>query len=217
VSSFVLARESRGKRERRKEARPAELLEAALDLFVEKGFAATRAEEVAARAGVSKGTLFLYFPSKEHLLNAVVRENIARHLAVWNDELNALEGSASEMIRSCFRVWWERIGKTRSAGVTKLVISEASNFPELAATYHREVLEPTEKFVRQILQQGIVGGEFHIEDLDYASMTIAAAMNYLPIAMHLLGGYAPSAFDPVRYLKVQADVILDGLCARPLI
>ena len=59
------------KRERRKEARPGELLDAALDLFVEKGFAATRAEEVAARAGVSKGTLFLYFPSKEELFKAV--------------------------------------------------------------------------------------------------------------------------------------------------
>jgi TetR/AcrR family transcriptional regulator len=215
VSSFVFARESRGKRERRKEARPAELLEAALDLFVEKGFTATRAEEVAARAGVSKGTLFRYFPSKEQLLNAVVRENIASHFAVWNDELKGFEGSASELIRSCFRVWWERIGKTRSAGVTKLIVSEASNFPQLAATYQREVLEPTENFVRQILQQGILGGEFHIGDLDCATVTITAAMNFLPIAM--LGGYVPSTFDPVRYLKVQADVILDGLCARPLI
>ena len=64
------------KRSRRKQARPAELLEAALALFVEKGYAATRVEEVAARAGVSKGTLFLYFPSKEELFKAVVRENI---------------------------------------------------------------------------------------------------------------------------------------------
>ena len=64
------------KRERRKEARPGELLEAALDLFVEKGFAATRSEEVAVRAGVSKGTLFLYFPSKEELLKAVINVNL---------------------------------------------------------------------------------------------------------------------------------------------
>jgi len=67
------------KRERRKQARPGELLDAALDLFVEKGFAATRVEEVAAHAGVSKGTLFLYFPSKEELFKAVVRENMVRH------------------------------------------------------------------------------------------------------------------------------------------
>ncbi|HEX5737246.1 MAG TPA: helix-turn-helix domain-containing protein, partial [Hydrogenophaga sp.] len=69
--------EPRQRRSRRKEARPGELLDAALALFVEKGFAATRVEEVAARAGVSKGTLFIYFPSKEELFKAVVRENIS--------------------------------------------------------------------------------------------------------------------------------------------
>ena len=81
------------RRERRKEARPGELLDAALDLFVEKGFAATRSEEVAARAGVSKGTLFLYFPSKEELFKAVVRENISGRFAEWNEEFETFEGT----------------------------------------------------------------------------------------------------------------------------
>lgn len=80
------------KRERRKEARPGELLDAALDLFVEKGFAATRAEEVAARAGVSKGTLFLYFQSKEELFKAVITENIAGRFNEWNAEFEAFTG-----------------------------------------------------------------------------------------------------------------------------
>src|SRR5436190_18998641 len=80
-------------RERRKEARSGELLDAALDLFVEKGFAATRAEEVAARAGVSKGTLFLYFPSKEELFKAVVRENISGRFGEWNQEFDTFEGT----------------------------------------------------------------------------------------------------------------------------
>ena len=78
---------SHSRRERRKEARPGELLDAALDLFVEKGYAATRVEEVAARAGVSKGTLFLYFPSKEELFKAVVRENIVGRFAEWRNEI----------------------------------------------------------------------------------------------------------------------------------
>jgi len=77
------------KRERRKEARPGELLDAALDLFVEKGFAATKVDEVAARAGVSKGTLFLYFSSKEELFKEVVRQNISGHFAEWDGELEA--------------------------------------------------------------------------------------------------------------------------------
>src|SRR3954464_8549992 len=91
------------KRERRKEARPGELLEAALDLFVDKGFAATRSEEVAAKAGVSKGTLFLYFPSKEELFKAVVIENLAGRFTEWNKEFDEYEGSTADMLRYCMR------------------------------------------------------------------------------------------------------------------
>src|SRR5450830_523849 len=97
----TLVNSVRAKRERRKEARPGELLDAALDLFVEKGFAATRVEEVAQRAGVSKGTLFLYFPSKEDLFKAVVRENISGRFAKWNEEFERFEGSTHEMLRYC--------------------------------------------------------------------------------------------------------------------
>ncbi|MBY0464563.1 MAG: TetR/AcrR family transcriptional regulator, partial [Burkholderiales bacterium] len=83
------------RRERRKDARPGELMDAALSLFVEKGFAGTRVEEVAQRAGVSKGTLFLYFPSKVELFKAVVRENIAGCFHEWNTTLEAFEGTTS--------------------------------------------------------------------------------------------------------------------------
>src|SRR6476646_2739104 len=100
------------RRGRRKEARPGELLDAALDLFVEKGFAATRSEEVAARAGVSKGTLFLYFPSKEELFKAVVRENISGSFDEWNEEFEAFEGTSAEMVRHCMQVWCQGTGAT---------------------------------------------------------------------------------------------------------
>ena len=85
-------------RQRRKEARPGELLDAALDLFVEKGFAATRSEEVASRAGVSKGTLYLYYPSKEELLKEVIRHNVVNQIAEGMEIVRAFEGSSSELI-----------------------------------------------------------------------------------------------------------------------
>ncbi|MEN9842794.1 MAG: hypothetical protein RLZZ612_623, partial [Pseudomonadota bacterium] len=91
--------EPRVRRERRKDARPGELLEAALGVFVEKGFAATRVEEVARRAGVSKGTLFLYFPSKLDLFKAVVRENIAGRFDEWNAEFESFTGPTADMVR----------------------------------------------------------------------------------------------------------------------
>src|SRR6478736_9643067 len=150
------------RRGRRKEARPGELLDAALDLFVEKGFAATRSEEVAARAGVSKGTLFLYFPSKEELFKAVVRENISGRFAEWNEEFAQFEGSTPDMVRYCMRVWWERIGATRASGITKLIIGEARNFPDIAAFYQQEVIVPGQGLIRRMLQRGVDRGEFHV-------------------------------------------------------
>ena len=114
------------KRERRKEARPGELLAAALELFVEKGFTATKAEEVARRAGVSKGTLFLYFASKEELFKAVVRENIAGHFPEWNAEFNTYNGNTADLLRRFMFLWWARVGATKAAGqISTLKISFA--------------------------------------------------------------------------------------------
>lgn len=204
------------RRERRKEARPGELLDAALDLFVEKGFAATRSEEVAARAGVSKGTLFLYFPTKEELFKAVVRENMSGRFAEWNQEFETFQGSTADMVRYCMRVWWERIGATRASGITKLIIGEARNFPELAAFYQQEVIRPGTELVRRILERGIASGEFRPLDVEYAIYTIVAPMIYLIMMKHSLGVCTPQEhpLDPERYLACHVDALLHGLCVR---
>jgi TetR/AcrR family transcriptional regulator len=209
--------EHQARRERRKEARPGELLDAALDLFVEKGFAATRSEEVAARAGVSKGTLFLYFPTKEELFKAVVRENISGRFAEWAQEFETFEDSTADMVRYCMRVWWERIGATRASGITKLMISEARNFPELAAFYQQEVIRPGTELVRRILQRGVDRGEFRPMDLDYTVFSIVAPMIFLIMMKHSLGVCVPQDYplDPERYVNAQVETLLQGLCVRP--
>ena len=92
--------------ERRKDARPGELAAAALELFIERGFAATRLDDVAKRAGVSKGTLYLYFDSKEDLFKAVIREGYVAPLAEAEQFLATFEGSSSDLIREIFRRWW---------------------------------------------------------------------------------------------------------------
>ena len=204
------------RRERRKEARRGELLEAALDLFVEKGFAGTRSEDVAARAGVSKGTLFLYFPSKEELLEAVVRENISSRFAEWQQEFESFEGCTMDLVRHAMRLWWERIGATRASGVTKVMISEARNFPELAAFYQEEVIRPGTRLIRRILQRGVDRGEFRFLDLDCAVFSLVAPMMFLIMMKHSLGACVPQddRFDPERYLIAQVDTLLHGLCLR---
>ena len=205
------------KRERRKEARPGELLDAALALFVEKGFAATRVEEVAARAGVSKGTLFLYFPSKEDLFKAVVRENIAGRFTEWNEELEAFDGSSAELVRYCMQSWWERIGMTAASGITKLVMSEAGMFPEIAAFYQQEVIGPGHDLLKRVLQRGIDRGEFRPMELEYAIYSLIAPMIFLLMWKHSMAPCCPpnQQIDPVGFLDSQVGLLLHGMLARP--
>jgi TetR/AcrR family transcriptional regulator len=205
------------KRERRKDARPGELIAAALDLFVEKGFAATRAEEVAARAGVSKGTLFLYFQSKEELFKAVVRENISGRFSEWNEEFEAFEGSTPDMLAYCLHTWWDRVGSTKASGITKLMMSEAKNFPDLAAFYQQEVIQPGQTLIRRILQRGIATGEFRELDLDYAVYQIVAPMIYLVISQHSVSVCIRDDFvlEPKRYIEAQVQTLLHGMMAAP--
>lgn len=201
------------KRERRKQARPGELLAAALDLFVEKGYAATRVEEVAARAGVSKGTLFLYFPSKEELFKAVVRENISGRMVEWNAAFESFQGPTADMIRLLARSWWERIGMTGASGITKLVLSEAGAFPEIAAFYQQEVIEPGRDILRRLLKRGIERGEFRPVHIEYAVHSLIAPLIFLTMWQHSLGPCCASAqqIEPIEFIDAELDLLLNGL------
>jgi AcrR family transcriptional regulator len=213
----ALANDNPGtRRERRKEARPGELLAAALDLFVEKGFAATRAEEVAKQAGVSKGTLFLYFPTKEDLFKAVVRENISSKVSEGFDELEKFPGPTVQLIPYMMQLWWDRFGSTKASGLTKLMMSEATNFPELASFYHAEVIEPNHRLIRNVIQRGIDKGEFRKVDLDYAVYALLTPLIYLVTWKHSMGCCVAShqQIDPDRYIAAQADMLVHGLLKR---
>ena len=201
------------KRERRKDARPGELLEAALDLFVEKGYAATRAEEVAARAGVSKGTLFLYFGSKEELFKAVVRENVIRHQTEGAEELARFEGSSSEMLAYLMLEWWRRYGATKASGISKLLMSEASNFPDLARFFQEEVVTPGHAMIRYVLQRGIDRQEFRQVDVDLTVQSIIAPLLFLVTWKHSMAPCCPSnqRIDPETFIQHHADLLLRGL------
>jgi TetR/AcrR family transcriptional regulator len=204
------------RRSRRKQARPGELLAAALDLFVEKGFAATRAEEVAQRAGVSKGTLFLYFPTKEDLFKAVVRENIAGKVNEGFDELYKFTGPTAELLPFMMHLWWERFGSTKASGITKLMMSEATNFPELTEFYYNEVIEPNHRLIQGMIQRGIDSGEFREVDMHYAIYAISAPLIHLVTWKHSMGccvGYKQQ-IDPERYITVQAEMVVQGLLRR---
>lgn len=201
-------------RQRRKEARPAELMAAALELFVEKGFVGTRLEDVAARAGVSKGTLYLYFDSKEALFKAVIQEGILPLLEEGAGLVDGFKGKAADLLRALIREWWQRIGSTHLAGVPKLMISESGNFPELAIYYHDTVITRGRELMRRTLQRGIDAGEFRAVDVETAIDVIFAPVLMLLIWRYSLGACCGVAHDPQDYLNTHLDLVLRGL-AQP--
>lgn len=204
-------------RQRRKEARPQELLDAALELFVEKGFAATRSEEVATRAGVSKGTLYLYYPSKEELLKAVIRHNLTGLIAEGTELIDAFEGSSAELLTLMMRTWWHRVSNTPASGIFKIMLSEARNFPELAAFYNAEVIAPAEAMIRRALQRGAERGEFRSVATDEITLVLSAPILFMALHKHSLGacGIQDLVRDGNRVVETHIDLVLNGLRATP--
>jgi AcrR family transcriptional regulator len=208
-------------RRRRKEARPAELLDAALTLFVEKGYAATRSEEVARAAGVSKGTLYLYFPSKEELLKAVIQHFLADQISAGAQEAAAMEGPTPQVMEELLVNWWFKMYDSPASGVFKLVITEVRNFPEIARFYVERVIEPGNALVAGLLARGIERGEFRPVNVESAVHSLLMPLVLLCVHKHSLGacGLADACgpglqADPLGFVRDHLHLVLQGLATR---
>jgi AcrR family transcriptional regulator len=146
--------------QRRKDDRPAEILEAALDVFAARGFAATKLEEVAARAGVSKGTLYLYFESKEDLFRSLVRDLLLPNIAMAEQRLASDSGPAGDLLKGLAKVIGGRLAGSKLGAIPKLIMAEAANFPDLAKFYYEEVIQRGIRTIDEILKRGVANGEF---------------------------------------------------------
>ncbi len=204
---------ARPPRQRRKAARPGELTAAALELFVARGFAATRLEDVAARAGVSKGTLYLYFDSKQALFKAVIEESIVPLLAAAEEQMADYHGTSMDLLCRLLRAWWQQIGATRLAGVPKLIIAEARNFPELAQYYHDKVIVRGRALIESVLQRGIDSGEFHVQDIDSVCNVIYSPLLMLVVWQSSLCTCAQKV-DVEKFLQTHIELLRHGLCVR---
>jgi AcrR family transcriptional regulator len=198
---------------RRKEARPGEIIDAALDLFVEKGFAATKLTDVAARAGVSKGTVYLYFDSKETLFQDMIRETLLPHLEQAELRVDKHEGSSAELMYGLSAHWRETIMDNKISGIPKLVIAEAGNFPEIARFYVEHVVKRGTALVQRILQRGVDKGEFNEMDTYHVSRAVLAPMIFAAIYEHSLQPFDDGAYNHDKYLDAHLNMILDGLRA----
>jgi len=196
---------------RRKHARPEEITAAALESFVERGYAGTRLEDVAARAGISKGTLYLYFENKEDLFKAVVREGLVSPIAEIRGVIDQFEGSTFDLLSKLLFGWWERVGATRVSGIPKLIFAEAGNFPELARFYLAEVVDPGHEVIVALVKRGIARGEFRAVDPDSAAQMIAAPMVFLNMWCRSLAHHASRAIDPKKFLEAHMDMLRHAL------
>jgi AcrR family transcriptional regulator len=199
-------------RQRRKEARPQELLAAALELFVERGFKATRSEDVAARAGVSKGTLYLYYPSKEELLKAVVRDNLSSLITEAADIVGSFEGNTQQLLGALLHTWWERIGDSPASGIFKVILTEMGNFPDFASFYVDEVITPGRALFTRVLQRGIDAGELRPINLFETVHLLIFPMLMMCLHRHSLGPCQVPIreLDPHRFIDTQVDVVVNG-------
>ncbi len=159
----------------------------------------------------------MYFSSKEELFKAVVRENISGRFSEWNTELETFEGNSADLLRSCVMSWWERVGSTKASGISKLMMSEAGNFPELAAFYQEEVVQPGNALIRKVLQRGVDAGEFRNLNVEYGVYLLLAPMMFLAMWQHAMKPcVSPTeTFDPALYLQTHIDNLLMGLAVRP--
>ena len=200
---------------RRAEARPDEVLDAALELFIEKGFASTRVEDIAKRAGLSKGTVYLYFPSKEALLEGLVRRAI---LPIADSALMTLhdyEGDPRVVLSMVLTMLAGRFGDPKVMAMPKLIFREAMGFPGLAEMYRREVLDRVLPAVEGLLRRGIEQG--YLRQVD-PSLTIRSIIGplMLHVAMAEIFGITPEGgLHMEKLVENHLSILFDGLSAPP--
>lgn len=197
------------KRSQRAQERRAAIAEAAFEEFVARGFAATRMEDVARRAGVGKGTIYLHFKDKEALFQELVRTELVPVIsgfAVATDGATAHgEVTARDLLERITAVFANEIAGTRRGDILRLIVAEGPRFPQLADFYYREVIQRGLAAMRQVVAYGIARGEIRNKELAQFPQIVPAPALLAIIWQGLFGRFAP--LDTAAMLKVHLDLI----------
>jgi len=199
--------------QRRKHARIPEILDAALACFAEKGFAGTRMDDIAARAGISKGTIYLYFDSKDAVFKALARQSIGAQLENVMAHVKAAQGSSVELLRFVIATLGGFASTSDRVVLAKVLLAEAGNFPELAEFWRREIVDRGVTLFETIIRRGIARGEFR--DVVPAH---AARLCIAPVLVTILWRTIFAPFDETPYdyrglIDTHLDTLLRGLAA----
>lgn len=157
---------------RRPETRPQQIIDAALEVFGECGLANARLQDIADRAGVSKGTIYLYFPNKEELFREVVRQTAVARIEAREQKVT--QGTPTEQLCGAMRGYWQFVRTPAFSTIHRLVLGELHQFPDLATFYANEVTARGLKLLSGIIQRGVDSGEFReIDPMVAARMLVA--------------------------------------------
>lgn len=196
---------------RRPSARPSEILAAALDLFTERGFNGTRMEDVAARAGLSKAAIYLYFNDKSALLEALVRDTVLTNLSAARTMAEGHQGPVSELLIAVMGFMAGRMTGSRLPDMIKLVISESRAHPDVGRFYLDNVINQGLPFFETIIRRGIDSGEFRAVDPHLAVRSMVAPMLFAAIWRSVFEPLGAERLDMEVFVKHQQDMLLRGL------
>jgi AcrR family transcriptional regulator len=202
---------SPGKRELQKEARRIAIIDAALEEFTAQGFTATKLDDVAERAGIGKGTIYLYFDSKESLFEEVVRRNLLGSEEMIENFISNFAGNTSELLAQHFRNMYLFTQNEKIPPLMAMVLGEGVRFPALSRFFHDEVIKPSQELMRRIIRRGVESGEFRADAEDVYTQILFA-----PILLGALGKLQFGAFAPIDmadYSEKHIDCILRALKA----
>jgi AcrR family transcriptional regulator len=199
---------------RRKDERPAEILEAALAVFAERGFAATRMDDIARRAGVTKGTIYLYFESKEAVFRSLVSESIGATIGAVTAAAERFDGSAADLLRMVLRGIGTFVRESDRVVLPKIFLAEAGNFPALTEFYRREVVDRGLALLTSVIARGIARGEFRALEPEHVARLCIG-----PLLVAVFWRTTFAKFDTIPYdfhglIETHIDVLLRGLAAE---
>jgi len=200
-------------RRRRKAERPHEILEAAFLEFSRNGYAMTTLDQIAERAGVTKGTIYVYFESKEQLFISMVRELMKATLDTVQDMFERHDGSTADLLRAQFSfIYQHLVEDRRRREVVRMLISEASRFPELADRYHQDVHRPCLDMLQKAIQRGMDRGEIRRSAVTDCPLVIIAPIALVDLWMMMFDDRHP--LDLKSYFDAHLELVLNGLLAK---
>jgi len=203
----------RPKWQRRAAARPEELLNAALDVFAEQGFARARLDDVARRAGVTKGTVYLYFDSKESLFRELVRTKVGSSIAAGEEFVRKFGGPTPELLVGFIRRYWEVMMRPANARLARVLLSELGSFPDLARFYLKEV-QRVRSVIATIIERGVGRGEFRSVSSVFAARALQVLCVHLAQQQSFYHADDKTGFDDAEVIAGIIDLYLHGVLAE---